>query len=172
MDIIDKIFGSLNIKALGQHLANYLELYTHPLSVWKKVISNRKTSYDITVLHLIYYLTFVLLLIDQSTKAIVYVLAEAAATIIPFLLLFIPFRMLTKAFKKKIRWNRLFRLLLILKLQFCPILVVVILAIRFFESESLFIVLDNLIGLFIIVLIITMPLVLALHHWQKVVWIL
>lgn len=172
MGLLETIFSKLTIKDIGFHLNNYAELYTKPLKVWKKVIINRKSSYDFVILHLIYYCLFVFFSIDDVKLAIPITILDAALTIIPLTIFILPFNFYNKKYTKKYTWNKLFRILLILKLQFVPIyLLLFILAFKL-KIESLFLVTDNLIPFLLIAYVIIFPLIINLSISRKIVWIL
>ena len=123
MNFFEELISKLSVKTIGTHLANYASLYTKPLKTWRKVISNRKDGYDLMILHLIYYCIFLFLIIKNITTTISLVLLEAVITIIPTLVFITPFLLFVKLYKKKIRWTKMFRLFLILKLQFIPVFI-------------------------------------------------
>lgn len=172
MGLEERVLAKLSVKELGQHLSNYIDLYLSPLAVWRKIIGNRSSSYNLVILHIIYYSFFVLLVAQKPYGfSLLYVVIELGITIIPFLIFFLPFKLFTRLFNKKIKWNRLFRLFIILKLQFLPIFISIVLFARWSESEAPYTIIENLIWVLWIALIIVMPLLVAIKSWQKVLWI-
>ncbi len=173
MSIEETISKKISIREFGRHLAAYFDLYTKPVNVWRKVISNRSTSYNLVILHIVYYTFFVLLLIQKSYSfSIFYVALEIGITIIPFLIFFLPFKIFTSLFKKKLKWNRLFRLFIIIKLQFLPILILIILFAQWSDNEDPYIIVENLIWILWLALMFIFPILLSIKLWQKALWIL
>lgn len=173
MSLPETIFEKLSLKDLGRHLANYLDLYIKPLTVWRKIISNRTTSYNLLILHIVYYALFTFLFIEKEIIfSIAYVIVEIGLTVIPFLIFLIPFLLFIKISNKKIKWTRLFRLFVILKLQFLPIVVLIVLFAKWSETESPLLLLDNTVWLLWISLIILLPLIMSLKIWFRAVWII
>jgi len=169
---VKDILLKLNVKEFGTHLSNYIDLYIKPLTVWRKIISNRSSSYNLTILHIFYYSIFVLIFINKPKSLISkYIVLEIIVTIIPFLVYLVPFKLFTQLFKKKVKWNRMFRLFLIFKLQFLPIIILLILFARWTKNESPYIIIENLAGLLWLFFIVILPLSLPLKKWQKILWI-
>lgn len=172
MSFIESIISKLTLKELGTHLGNYANLYVRPVRIWKKVISNRKNGYDLFILHLIYYSILAFFILKDFTLALPLVLLEIIITTIPLLIFLIPFLFFCKFFNKNYKWNKLFRLFVILKLQFVPLFTLVYLPNKNLKVESLYMLIDNLIPIIWIAFIIIFPLVINIDFWKKLVWII
>src|SRR5205085_6715566 len=153
------------------HLKNYSKLYTNPLSVWRHVIGNRKSGYDLVVLHLIYYSIFLFFIVKDIKIAIPFTILEAAFTILPFLFFIVPFLFFVRVFKKAYKWDKLFRLFIILKLQFIPLFILLNLLNTVLKVEDIYLITDNIIWSLLISFIITFPLVSKIKIWQKILWL-
>lgn len=171
MGLLEDIVSKLNPKEVGIHLDNYAQLYIKPLKIWRKVIGNRKDSYDLIILHLIYYCAFVFFIKKDIVTAIPIVILECVLTIIPLTVFIIPFIFYVKVFKKSYTWNKLFRLLLVLKLQFFPIFIIGILFVDSMRVESLYIFIENFALIIWLSFIVTFPLIIKLGIWRKLLWI-
>lgn len=178
MDIISSVFAKLHYKQLSSHLVNYCRLYTHPYSTWKGASVNRSSASEIVTLHLIYYAVIVFCivsagLVDFTIYAVpLLVLIDAALVIIPTSIFVIPFVTLSKVFKKRNKWHSLFRVLLVIKLQFIlPLLAVVLLA-KSTGNEGLYVGIYNLIWLLLIAYVVVPPFTIDLKGRQRLVWIL
>ncbi|OQP58856.1 hypothetical protein A3860_39290 [Niastella vici] len=97
---------------------------------------------------------------------------DIALTVIPFLFFIIPFLIFTRVFKKRYNWKNLFRLFIIIKLQFIPIFILLFLLAQSVTEESLYLITDNFIWLIWIALIITFPSIINIAFWKKAIWIL
>lgn len=171
MSFIESILLQVNKKTISNHISNYLDLYVKPLTVWKKAISPRKESFTLIVGHLIYYTLIIFLMLVDVRISLLVVLMDVALTLIPFSLLYLPFLAFTNFFNKKLSWKNLFRLLLILKLQFVPIITLIFLIAEKTKIEFLYTIYSNLGDIFFISLFTTLPLILQLKVWQKSVWV-
>lgn len=168
---LTEFLSKLSISDLGKHFTTISELYTKPIKSWKKIISYRKESYDFFLLFVIYYSVIVFFLISNSKFVIPITILEIVLTLIPFSFLYIPFAFFRKKWNKKIKSNRLFRLLFVLKIQFNILLVGVILLAKWTEMESLYIIIENYIWLILLIFISVFPLLLNLKITQKILWI-
>lgn len=169
--MLESILNKLTIKELGKHLSNYANLFIRPIESWKKSIGLRSQSYDFVILHLVYYTIILLIILRDLYIALPLCLFEVIMTLIPFLIFIIPFKILVNIFKIKLKWLHLFRLFLIIKLQFLPVFILLYeIAIRA-ESESLYIIVDNFIWLIWLGFIFIMPSILKIKFFQKAIWI-
>jgi hypothetical protein len=159
-------------KQLGVHLYRYSDLFIRPVFVWRKIISYRKDGYDLFVLHLIYFTIILFFVLGDMQLAIPMVALEVIVTIIPLSFFLLPFLFYTRIFRKKIRWNRLFHLFMIFKLQTIPILIILQLLIKWSNAEFFFLIIENLLCLIWILCIVVLPLLLTLKFWQRILWIL
>lgn len=169
----DIIKGLVDPKVLGRHCLNYIHLYTKPLMLWRKMVSPLTDGVPILVTQLLYLLVVLIVVFNISTDlAVPYLVAEVALTCIPFLWLIIPFLFFRWLFKKALTTGQLFRLLVVLKLQFIVVIGVLAFLLAKYKSETAYLVLDNLIWTLGLLFISVLPLVLKLTWWKKVVWIL
>jgi hypothetical protein len=168
---LTEFLSKLSISDLGKHFTTISELYTKPIKSWKKVISCRKESYDFFLLFVIYYSVIVFFLISNSKFVIPMTILEIVLILIPFSFLYIPFAFFRKKWNKKIKSNRLFRLLFVLKIQFNILLLGVILLAKWTEMESLHIIIQNYIVLICLIFISVFPLLLNLKITQKILWV-
>lgn len=171
MSLFESTLSKLTLKELGTHLGNYADLYSNPIKVWKKIISNRNEGYDLLILHLSYYSIFIFFIVKEITLAIPIAILEAAITIIPILLFLIPFLFFVRVFKKQYKWTKLFRLFLIIKLQFIPIFILSYLLVEYLKIENLYLFTDNLIFIIWLAFIIVFPIIINLEFWRKLIWI-
>jgi hypothetical protein len=169
---IEDIFSKLSLKEFRLHLSNYVNLYYRPLKVWRTIIGFRTTSYDLLTLHIIYYFVFALVAMDRPLKfTVFYIIAEVAVTTIPFLISLLPFLLLKSIIGFRIRPDRLFRLLLILKLQFIPVLFLAIFLAKKLRIDFVYGLIDNLIWLCLIAMMVVFPLLVRTSVWKKLLWI-
>ena len=171
MSLLETTLSKLTLKELGTHLGNYADLYVKPVNVWKKIISNRKEGYNLLILHLIYYSIFVFFLVKEVTLAIPIAILDAALTIIPLLFFLIPFFFFVKVFSKQFKWTKLFRLFLILKLQFIPVFILLYLLVEKLKVENLYLFTDNFLWVILLAFIIIFPTIININFWKKLIWI-
>jgi len=161
------------LNELSDHFTTYVDLYIKPIQSYKKAFSQRKNSLNYVSLHAIYYTLLLLLLVFDIQLIIKVVLAEVVLTIIPVVYILLPFILFTKILKKNKNWFNLFRLLLIIKLQNAPIIVLLAVFAKKFEVNSAYILMDNWIIITMILDIITVPIIINnIKLWQRFVWIL
>jgi hypothetical protein len=170
--LLESILNKLTLKELGKHLSNYANLYIKPLESWRRAISLRTQSYDFVILHLVYYTIFLLIIVRDLYLAIPLSLLEIVLTLLPFLIFILPFKISGQLFKKKMKWNRLFRLFLLIKLQAFPIFILLYKIAIHAESEDLYIIVDNFILIIWLGFILICPLILKIKFIQKAIWIL
>ena len=166
-----EFLSKLSISDLRKHFSNITVLYLKPIKSWKKIISYRKESYDFFILFVLYYSVIVFFLISNSKYVIPITILELLLTIIPFSFLYLPFVFFRKKWNIKIKSNRLFRLLFVLKIQFNIVLIGVLLLAKWTEMESLYIIIENYIWLILLAFISVLPLLLQLKITQKILWI-
>jgi hypothetical protein len=168
---IPKFISNLTLRQLGTHLVQYTELFTHPYRSWKKVYSQRKTGLDFIVINLIYYFLLLFVILQNFRLAILLVLLEALVTIVPIGIFGVPFLVSTKLFKIRKSWKKLFRVLLLIKLQAAPIIIICALIIKWTDSESIYLIIENLIWLIIMGFIVIVPLINFISIYKKLIWI-
>jgi hypothetical protein len=175
---LPEILSKFSPIEIGKHIVNYLSLFTHPIRTWKKVVSIRKTdSLNLTTLHLIYYGVLILLVFAFQEKSpilliISYVTIEAIATTLPFLIYIIPYLIFIRNTKRPLSPNRLFRILLILKLQILPFILILSAIAKANDIEGPYILITNLAGLLLIMFIVLPPLVISNRWTIRLFWIL
>ncbi|WP_291116604.1 hypothetical protein [Flavobacterium sp. UBA6135] len=167
-DLTKTIIDKLTIKEFGVHLSTYVSLFTHPYKSWMKAINIRKSSFDFIILNIIYYGIFLFYIIQEPQKTIQLLFLDLLTTIVPFILFYPSFKICIFLSKKRIKSNRLFRLFLIFKFQSTPILILFLLMTNWFDSENLFIVIENFIVLVLIGYMIVYLLVAKMKLWVKV----
>jgi len=161
----------LNPKEFGNHLKLYSELYINPVESWKKAYSQGISGYDFIVLHVIYFSTLIFLLVKDFYLTSYLVLIEILLTLIPLIIFIIPFYIFKKLLKFRKKWTHLFRVLLLLKLQFFPLLILLILIAKWSKVEALYLLVDNTVGLIIIFFIIIVPIINPISVFYKLFWI-
>ncbi|WP_417354423.1 hypothetical protein [Flavobacterium sp.] len=167
-----EILSKISVKDFGQHLTNIVDLYKKPISSYKKVISYRKKSYDYFLLFVIYYSIVVYFMIEDTKFVIPLTFLELLLTLIPFSVLIFPFLFFRKLWNKKIKSNRLFRLLFIIKIQFNLILLIIVLIARWAMIDSLYVILHNYLMLIFIAIILIPPMILQISLIKKIIWII
>lgn len=168
---LSEFLSKLSINELGKHFNNISELYTNPIKSWKRIISYRKESYDLFLLFVVYYSIIVSFIISNTKYIIPITILELVLTIIPFSFLYPPFLFFRKKWNKKIKSNRLFRLLFVLKIQFNILPFGLIILAKWTGIESLYIIIENLLWLILLIFISAFPLLLNLKIIQKTLWI-
>jgi len=170
MSFFESAIEKLNPTEIGNHLRNYLNLFIKPVSVWKKVFENDNDGYNLLILHLIYYCFFSYLFIHEFEAAIKYTLYEALFTVIPFSFFILPFLLYSKLFKKNYHGIKLFRLFLIIKMQFLPVLILIISLVEYLKSEPLYTIPVNFELIIWICFVVVVPGISQIKFWQKIIW--
>ncbi len=168
---LTEFLSKISISDLGKHFTTISELYTKPLKSWRKIISYRKESYDFFLLFVLYYSIIVYFIISNSKYVIPITVLEVVLTLIPFSFLYFPFVFFRKKWNKRIKSNRLFRLLFVLKIQFNIILIAFLLLAKWTGMESIYVIIENYIILILFVFISVFPLLLKLKLAKKLLWI-
>lgn len=166
------ILSKFTIKDIGLHLKNLADLYVRPKDTWKKVISYRNTSYDFFILVIIYY-SFVLFFSLSNIKYVIpLAILDVILTIFPFSFLYLPFIFYRKKFGKKIKANRLFRFLFVLKIQLNFLILVFIYFYKWASMESVFLIIENFIWIIFLAFIGVFPMLMKISFWRKVAWVI
>lgn len=161
------------IELIGNYFMTYMNLYLEAPQAWRKAISdNKQSSMSFIFMQLICYVLFVLIIVKDLYLAIPLVILDAALTVIPYLIFVLPLYINARLLKINIKGAQLFRLLLIIKLQYAPLLALIILFVKWSEIEFLYVFIDNFVFVCIIGYIIILPLILNIKIWQKLGWIL
>jgi len=166
------ILSKSTIKDIGSHLTNLADLYIKPIKTWKKIISYRKSSYDFFVLIVIYYSIILFFSISNIKYVIPLAILDIVLTIFPFSFLYFPFLFYRKKFGKRIKANRLFRLLFVLKIQLNLIILVLILLYKWALIESVLVLVENFIWIIFLAFISIFPLMMRISFWRKIIWII
>lgn len=170
IDLTD-IISKLNPRQLGAHLKTYANLYLKPIKSWKKAFSQRKEGYDFIILHLIYYTLLVILILQDIYLSIQIVILELIVTLIPILIFIIPFKLCTHLFRIRKTWIKLFWTFLVIKFQFIPPIVFLIIIYKWSNFEPLWIIVENIIMLIWLAFILVIPLIISLKPLQRFTWI-
>jgi hypothetical protein len=169
---VKELLGGISPKEIGKHLLNYTSLYILPAKSWQKAFNGTIAGYEFIILHLIYYSLFLLLFLDEWSSVVRLTLYEIVLTIIPFCITIIPYKLSSAIYKLRLSARSLFRLQLIIKFQFMPIMILLyILAFRL-KSDDLFIILDNLYALIFIAFIAIGPFLIKTKWWYRFIWLL
>ena len=168
---IEDIISNFSIKKITKHLKNYFDLFLKPRKIYHNVLYKKKKSFNLVILHLHYLFFLLLIIFGEFQTVLTLLLLEVIITIIPFLIFLIPFLIFNKFYTLKIKWDRLFKLFIVIKLQIIPLLLLVILFTKWSRIESLYIIIDNLFWV-IWVLFIVIPFVFTIKIWQKVFWVI
>lgn len=169
--MLENILNKLSIKEIGKHLSNYANLYVKPIEAWKRAIDLRTSSYDFVILHIVYFTMLVLLIVRDIHIAIPICLIEIILTLFPFIIFILPYKVSFFLFKKTIDWRRLFRLILIIKLQAIPIFFLLFKFADYYGLEYLYLLIDNIVIVTWILYILVFPLISNLKYYQKLIWI-
>ena len=139
--------------------------------MWRHVV-NKRNGYQLIVLHVIYFFFAIVLLFGLSLRiALLYVGLELVFTTVPFLIFLVPFRVFSSLSDRKLKWHQLFRFYVIWKLQIFPIILLSLQVGRRLDIEYSYVVLDNLLTVFLIGLIVLFPLVIKISFLKKITWI-
>lgn len=134
MDWMSKLLLLIEPKTIADNFQKYIRIYTHPFDSYKKVLTTRKTSLEFITLHLIYY-GVILFLISKSFLSVLTIIGlELIMTLIPFIVFLTPFLIAKKVIGFKNRVNRLFRIILLIKLQFLPIFALTLITCEFHKK--------------------------------------
>lgn len=166
--------SKFTLKDLDFHFANVVNLYTKPISAWRKLLLNNDSekSYNLFLLFVVYYSAIIFFLIDNSKFVIPITILELFLTLIPFSFLIFPFIFFRKKWKINLKNNNLFKLLFVLKIQFNIPLIALILLVNWTKMESLYILIENYIVLILCSIIIIPPIILKINKFKKVIWVI
>ena len=172
MHWVEKLILTVSPENVAKHFRNFLELYVKPFKVYKKAISIRRNSLNYTILNVYYYGIFFFFIVGSALTVLKAIGLELILTLIPFLIFIIPFLVVKKIVTLKIKSNRLFRLLLLVKIQLVPIFIILLLSARTIDNRLLYIAIENLIYVIWIAWMIIPPIVIAKLAKHKLFWIL
>ncbi|MBF4491623.1 hypothetical protein IR010_03655 [Flavobacterium sp. MR2016-29] len=166
--------SKLTLKDLDFHFTNVVNLYTKPISAWKKIILNNdnEKTYNLFLLVVIYYSVIIFFLIDNSKFVIPITILELFLTLIPFSFLFFPFIFFRNKWCKNLKSENLFKLIFVLKIQFNIPLIALVLLVNWTKMESIFILIDNYVILILGSIIIIPPIILKINIYKKIIWII
>lgn len=171
MSEITDILLKLRINDIKVHLKNYLNLYLHPIFSWKMAINN-KDEYNLIIMHSIYYTLLLFIFVaDNFKQALAITTLEIILTLIPFLIFVIPNTFCIKIFDPHITNKKIFILFTIIKFQFLPIIVLISILEKKLEYEPIYIILENIETIVLVLFVITIPIIISLKLWKKILWI-
>lgn len=171
MGVFESIFENISLKAVGIHLRNYANLFVKPVYVWKQVLSPRKTSYDLVVLHVIYYSLFLFLFLEEYKLAVLCAVLDVVMTCIPYLILLPSFLLVKQINNLHFHSYRLFRLCLILKIQIATILAPLYILNDKIKSDELTILFTNTPWVGVFLFIVVLPLLTKVSWIWRILWI-
>lgn len=168
---VPNFISKLNPKEFGNHLRQYSELFINPTKSWKKAYSQRKSGFDFTTLNIIYYSILVLILLKDFYLTAQIVILEILVTLIPLLIFVVPFVISKKVFGFRKKWTKLFQVFLIIKFQFIPPFVLLVLLTKWREIESFYILIENGIWIVWLGFILIVPLINKINPLKKLAWV-
>ena len=167
----EKIVLLLSPENAAKHLKNIGKIYTSPFQVYRDITSNRDESLNYTILNIYYYLVFLFIIAGNVSNVVKAFLLDAIITIIPFLFFLLPFVICNRLNYHKIREDKLFRILIIIKIQILPIFLLFLLAAKELENQTLYNISENSIWLVWLSWIVLPPLVFTQLIKSKLIWI-
>ena len=163
--------SKLTIKDIGIHLSNVALLYASPRTSYRKLVKNEYESYRFFILFILYYAFLAYFLVENPKYIIPLTLLEVVLTLFPFSFLIIPFIIFRKKYAPRVKYNGLFRLTFVVKLQFGVFLILAILLARWTRMESIYIFIENYTILLFVPLICALPYALNIKISIKFLWI-
>jgi hypothetical protein len=167
---IKEIFDKEFLSKLSKVLVDYLNLFIKPIQSLKIAYGQKTKSINFLTLHLVYFTLFLFAIIQDYTLVFNFLIIELIFTFFPFAILIIPYKFFNSKFKLVKNWFNLFRVLIILKIQFNSILIAFYLIYSILNSELIFILIGNLIPLFLIFLLVTIPLISKINFFKRLLW--
>ncbi|UTW62210.1 hypothetical protein KFE98_19740 [bacterium SCSIO 12741] len=168
---IGDIISKLTVKQLGQYISEYIELFLHPIDSWKKAYSSKNSSYNFVILHIVYYSVLVLILFKEIYFTVQVVILEVLITFIPFSVFLIPFLFFSRKSETAVNWKNMFRTFLIIKFQFVPIFVLLILFAQWSQIEVVYYLIDNGLLLIWMGMLLVVPIISKTSAWKKLAWV-
>ncbi|MEL0456344.1 hypothetical protein WJN01_08910 [Flavobacteriaceae bacterium SZ-1-7] len=165
-------FNKNTINKIGEYFSVFIDLYIKPLKSWKRIISQRKTSLEYFIIYILFYSAIVYLISWDLEQAITKVFLTLILTLIPFLLLLIPFLVFTKLAKKRIKANRLYRLLVVFEIQLLPLIHFPNLVANWGDVELPYLISSNFLALQGLLCMFVLPLIIKINVWKKLCWIM
>lgn len=173
MDLFKWLVNLLSISSINDlriHLSNIKNLYTSPVKTWRRIISFRNKASNFFILFIIYYTVLIFIVINDYALVFPIVIGELLLTLIPFSIFYIPFLLFTKIWNKRIKSDRLFKLLFILKIQFSIFLLLCFHLIKWTKMESPFILVNNFIVIVWVAFICILPFIVKISIYKKLLW--
>lgn len=165
-----ELFTKFTLKDIGIHLTNISNLYVKPLYTYRKIINYRNDSLNFFLLFISYYSIILFFLIDNTKLVLPITILELLTSTIPFLFLLPTFLLFKKIFKVRLKANRLFRLIFVIKLQYLLPLILLFLINNSLKIENIYVLIENFIILIFLALFLTFPFVLKVKLYQKIIW--
>lgn len=172
MDLIDAIVKHLSIENISKHFKDFIKLYTSPLDTYKIIASSESASLNYTIQTVIYYCIFLFIISFDISIALRGIALELLLNLIAFLILLGPFKISDYFNLHKYKYDKLYRLLLIIKIQTVPPVLLLFLLAHDQQNSSLYNIFENLSWIIWIIIIIVPPLVFGNARLSKYLWIL
>ncbi len=163
--------SSFKKETFVHHVKTFINFYTNPISAWRKAYSNRKEGVDYVIIHAIYYVFLILILSVDYKKIFLIFLLEIVWTIVPTIVLYIPFYFFINRYKKQKKLKHLFRVLVTAKMQIYPIYIFSLVVSSAFKLEIFNWILLVSILINWILIIISIPIVSRISILAKTSWI-
>lgn len=164
--------SKLTLKDLASHLKTYAELFVKPRKVWKIIISNRQSGYELLIQHIIYYFLLCFLIIGMEKGALPFVFLDVVLTLVPFLILILPFLFFNKVLKLDLSPKSLFNLLAIIKIQIATIIFVYTLIASSFNYDFLYYHQQKFMTFGFLLFVIIFPCLIGINFFKKFLWII
>ncbi len=165
-------FNKNTINKIGEYFSVFIDLFIKPLKSWKRIISQRKTSLEYFVIYILFYSAIVYLISWDLEQTITGVFLTLILTLIPFFLLLIPFLVFTKLAKKRIKANRLYRLLIVFEIQLLPLIHFPNLVANWGDVELPYLISSNSLAIKSLLCMLVLPLIIKINIWKKLCWIM
>lgn len=170
LNFLANIFDKNTINKIGEYIILFIELYTKPLKSWRKIISQRKNSLEYFILSIIFYGVLCYFICWDFRKTIINVFLTLILTLIPFLLLLIPFLIFIKLEKKRIKANRLYRLLVVFEIQLLPFVHLPNLIADWGGIEFPYLISSNFFAIHGLLYVFVLPSIIKVKVWKKMCW--
>lgn len=164
---IINLFNKISLQKIGEILSLIADLYISPVKSWRRVLTQRKSSLDYFVVFVLFYGVMLFLISWDIKSVIINIIINLILNTIPFLFLLIPLLLFKKLYNKRIKYNRLYRLFFLFKVQLFPLIYFSIQIADWagIESPYLFSSISTL--LFDLLIILVIPFLLNTNTKQK-----
>jgi len=134
---MEELIGITN-KKIKKWLDDYFRMFANPLQAWQKSFKSNRKAYDYVLFQSKFFLIFLIIWIPLDINSAIRILfADILNTAIYTLPLLLVFHFYITRNDKDKKWNNLFRLFVIIKFQFLPVIIVVYYILRFLKLEML-----------------------------------